>query len=328
MTSSELMQLLRRAGFRGKGLKTAYAVMMAESGGNIRAFNGNRDSGDESYGLFQINMIDELGPDRRKRFKLASNDDLYDPAVNARIAFRMSRGGRDWSPWSAFKNGSYQQYMGGGAGAVVAGQPAGQAGNAAGPSQAPASPYGDYLKALGIDQATAIRPAKKAVSLNPEFNDYYKALGIETGTPRTPQGRTQVRASTPAAPPAGGLAPPGGGWGGSFDIATSMADVARKGGLSVMSEKRETKNTASGGVSDHWVGSKDAYAYDLSNGSNPTPEMDAVARQLAQLLGVRYDGKSELVLTKTINGYRYQILYRTNVGGNHFNHIHVGVRRA
>jgi hypothetical protein len=119
----------------------------------------------------------------------------------------------------------------------------------------------------------------------------------------------------------------GGGWGGSYSIAKAFADTAKGLGLSATSEKRSTRMTKSGNTSDHWEGSKDAYAYDLSNGSAPTPQMDAAAQAIARMLGVKYDGKSELNLTKVINGYRVQVLYRTQVGGNHFDHVHVGVRR-
>ena len=120
---------------------------------------------------------------------------------------------------------------------------------------------------------------------------------------------------------------PGAGWGGSKKIAMSFRDLAKSYGLGVMSEKRSTKMTASGGVSDHWTGSKNSYAFDLSNGSSPTKEMDEAARQIMAELGVNYDGKSELVKNVNVNGYRVQVLYRTNVGGNHHNHIHVGVRK-
>lgn len=120
---------------------------------------------------------------------------------------------------------------------------------------------------------------------------------------------------------------PGGGWGGSYNLAKGFAGIAKDLGLGVMSEKRERQHTASGGISDHWVGNKNAYAFDLSNGSSPTREMDAAARAIMARLGVRYDGKSELVRNVNVGDYRVQVLYRTHVGGNHFNHIHVGVRR-
>jgi hypothetical protein len=83
--------------------------------------------------------------------------------------------------------------------------------------------------------------------------------------------------------------------------------------------------TASGGISDHWTGSRTSYAYDLSNGSAPTPQMDKAATQIAAALGVpNWHGG---VLNVNKGGYRYQVLYRTHVGGNHFNHVHVGVRK-
>lgn len=119
---------------------------------------------------------------------------------------------------------------------------------------------------------------------------------------------------------------PGGGWGGSKALATDFARLGESLGLSIASEKRDRKNTASGGISDHWVGSKNAYAYDMSNGSRPTPQMDAFAAQAAAQLGVK--GWKGGVLNVTRGGYRYQLLYRTNVGGNHFNHVHVGVRKV
>jgi hypothetical protein len=52
--------------------------------------------------------------------------------------------------------------------------------------------------------------------------------------------------------------------------------------------------------------------------------MDRTAAQIANLLGVV--GWSGGVLERRLNGYRVQLLYRTNVGGNHYNHVHVGSR--
>ncbi len=136
-------------------------------------------------------------------------------------------------------------------------------------------------------------------------------------------------ASKPAAPAAPKAQPlkAGGGWGGSYGIAKGLAGIGGRNGLSVVSEKRDRRSTKSGGVSDHWTGSKGSYAFDLSNGSAPTDEMDKAAVEIARQLGVKYDGKSPLVLTVRRNGYRIQVLYRTQVGGNHDNHIHVGVRK-
>lgn len=106
-----LLGWLQAAGLSGEKLKTAWAVGMAESGGNPRAFNGNSNTGDKSYGLFQINMIGRLGPARLKQYGLRSNEDLFDPATNVRVMIRMSGNGSNWSPWSAYKNGSYRRFL-------------------------------------------------------------------------------------------------------------------------------------------------------------------------------------------------------------------------
>lgn len=99
LTDKELKQLLHAVGFRGENLKEAWAVAKKESNGRPRALNNNRRTGDSSYGIFQINMIGDLGPARREKFDLRSNKDLFNPVKNAEIAFYMSQGGKDWSSW-------------------------------------------------------------------------------------------------------------------------------------------------------------------------------------------------------------------------------------
>lgn len=116
----------------------------------------------------------------------------------------------------------------------------------------------------------------------------------------------------------------GNNWGGSKPLATTIATRAQNFGLKVSSEKRDRKNTASGGVSDHWSGSKNAYAYDLSGSS---AQMDRAAQHLLSLFRVQWNGKDAIVKNFRLGEFRVQILYRTNVGGNHFDHIHIGVRR-
>jgi hypothetical protein len=44
-------------------------------------------------------MIGSLGVDRRDLFNIANNSKLFDPVMNAEIAFYMSNGGTDWSSW-------------------------------------------------------------------------------------------------------------------------------------------------------------------------------------------------------------------------------------
>lgn len=100
LTDRQLKELLRAVGFRGEGLKKAWAVAKKESNGRPLAFNGNVKTGDSSFGLFQINMINMLGPDRREKFGLNFTAELMNPVINAQIAYHMSNGGNNWTAWN------------------------------------------------------------------------------------------------------------------------------------------------------------------------------------------------------------------------------------
>ena len=99
LTDNELLLLLNTVGFEGSGLKKAWSIAKRESNGRPLAYNGDRKTGDSSYGLFQINMIGSLGPERLEKFDLKSNKELFDPVTNAEITYYMTNGGQDWSAW-------------------------------------------------------------------------------------------------------------------------------------------------------------------------------------------------------------------------------------
>lgn len=99
LSAKELKDILYEVGFRGQKLKEAWGTAMKESTGRPMAHNKNSNTGDNSYGLFQINMIGSLGPARLEKYGLESNEDLFDPLTNAKIAFQMSNGGENWSAW-------------------------------------------------------------------------------------------------------------------------------------------------------------------------------------------------------------------------------------
>lgn len=99
LSDKDLKIMLQLVGFKGQNLKEAWAVAKKESNGRPFAFNGNASTGDSSYGIFQINMIGMLGPDRREKFDLQHNADLFNPVLNAKIAYHMSNGGEDWTAW-------------------------------------------------------------------------------------------------------------------------------------------------------------------------------------------------------------------------------------
>ncbi len=110
LSKSEIAALAKQAGFSGENVNIAAAVALAESGGNPRAHNAVPP--DDSYGLWQINMLGSLGPDRRKRYNLSSNEALYDPATNARVAYGIFQGS-GWKAWTTYTRGTYKKHMSG-----------------------------------------------------------------------------------------------------------------------------------------------------------------------------------------------------------------------
>ena len=117
-----LVQTLTSAGFTGQSLVTAYGIARAESGGNATSYNGK--GLDKSYGLFQINLENNdprnpnMGTKRNAAYlKKYANigykgpQSLYDPNINAKIAYDMSKGGTNFQPWSTYQSGSYANQL-------------------------------------------------------------------------------------------------------------------------------------------------------------------------------------------------------------------------
>ncbi len=109
LTPEQIARHAYDAGFRGDGLTTAVAVALAESGGNTRAHNATPP--DNSYGLWQINMLGAMGPERRRQFGLDSNAELFDATTNAKAANKISGDGKSWTPWSTYTNGAYKRHL-------------------------------------------------------------------------------------------------------------------------------------------------------------------------------------------------------------------------
>ena len=99
----------RGAGFSPEESVMATAIALAESGGRPRAHNPHPP--DDSYCLMQVNMLGALGPQRRARYRLRRNTDLYDPATCMRVAYGISAGGSDWRPWTTYTRGSYLRFL-------------------------------------------------------------------------------------------------------------------------------------------------------------------------------------------------------------------------
>jgi hypothetical protein len=110
-TQTELYSLAIAQGLTPARARIAAAVGMGESGGNPRAHNTNASTGDNSYGAWQINMLGDMGPERRVLFGIKSNEELFDLQTNARAMRILSANGQDFSPWSVYKNGSYKEFL-------------------------------------------------------------------------------------------------------------------------------------------------------------------------------------------------------------------------
>lgn len=108
--TAKLVQLARSAGFNANDAAIMAAIAMAESGGRSGAHNNNAATGDNSYGLWQINMLGGMGPERRRQFGIGSNEDLFDPATNANAA-KAVFGSQGFGAWSVFRSGAYKQYL-------------------------------------------------------------------------------------------------------------------------------------------------------------------------------------------------------------------------
>jgi Lysozyme like domain len=103
--------LIKAAGGSDEEARTLAAISQAESAGNPGAHNTKGK--DNSYGLWQINMLGGMGPERLRKYGLKSNEDLFDPATNARVALTMHRGAGGYRDWSTYTSGAYKKYVGG-----------------------------------------------------------------------------------------------------------------------------------------------------------------------------------------------------------------------
>lgn len=105
-----LKGLAKAAGFNDRDASIMAAIAMAESGGIPSQLNDNPRTGDLSYGLWQVNMIGRMGPERRRQFGISSNEALRNPEINA-MAARQVFQSQGFNAWSVFRSGAYRQYL-------------------------------------------------------------------------------------------------------------------------------------------------------------------------------------------------------------------------
>jgi hypothetical protein len=116
---------------------------------------------------------------------------------------------------------------------------------------------------------------------------------------------------------------PGGANGGTEGPARFLAAIALHQNPPLYVSEQWGRTTG-GANSDHHVSRNDSWAADLAvRGIQvPTPATELAAKRVAAALGEpNWQGGD---LQKTINGYRFQVLWKV---AGHFNHVHVGVRK-
>lgn len=97
-------------GFQSDALVTALAIARAESGwrtdavGDVGLVNATWGP---SIGLWQVRSLRAHSGTGRER----DGTRLTDPRFNARAAYTISRGGRDWSAWTVHRTGAYRQHL-------------------------------------------------------------------------------------------------------------------------------------------------------------------------------------------------------------------------
>jgi|9_EtaG_2_1085328.scaffolds.fasta_scaffold15666_5 hypothetical protein len=109
---ADIEAMARQAGFDSSISPVMAAISLAESGGNPRAHNPKYP--DDSYGLFQINMLDTpdypMGANRRARYGLRSNEELFDPMTNLKAA-KDIYDTQGLNAWSVYSSGRYKEFL-------------------------------------------------------------------------------------------------------------------------------------------------------------------------------------------------------------------------
>ena len=117
---------------------------------------------------------------------------------------------------------------------------------------------------------------------------------------------------------------PSGRNGGTEGLARFLAAIALRDNPPLYVSEQWGRTTG-GEQSDHHVSRSDSWAADLAvrGIQAPTPATETAASRVAAALGVPGWGGGDLNVT--VDGYRFQVLWKV---AGHFNHVHVGVRKV
>lgn len=118
LSPNEIAWLAKSAGFSvtkkvsgASEVVIATAIALGESGGDTEAHNYNPATGDDSWGLWQINLLGSLRAARMRQFNLSKPSDLTNPHTNARAAYTLYRARGNFRDWSVYNNGTYTRHL-------------------------------------------------------------------------------------------------------------------------------------------------------------------------------------------------------------------------
>jgi hypothetical protein len=98
------LQAASSAGFSGEELITLVSLAGRESGFRPNAYNGNLATGDNSYGLWQINTLNGMWEQMKGPLGLSNKEELKDPFVNARAAkFLYDQSSTPFYAWGPYR---------------------------------------------------------------------------------------------------------------------------------------------------------------------------------------------------------------------------------
>lgn len=104
LTVEQARTFASQAGFTGQGLNIIIAIAQAESGLNTAARGVNTD-GSVDRGIMQISS----------KYHAEYNDAcVYSPICAFQAAYTISTRGTNFTPWTTYTSGAYQQYLAGG----------------------------------------------------------------------------------------------------------------------------------------------------------------------------------------------------------------------
>jgi hypothetical protein len=162
LSVAQIYNAARKAGFAPDKAVIATAIALAESiGGDPNAHNpGTAEVPEDSWGLWQINI---------KAHPQFADWNLTDPLTNARAAYAVSNGGRNFAPWSTY--GTAEQYGAGHTNSYAARLPGVYAalGIKHG-AQPPDQAAGGDVPSSGGGGAVTAQPASVLDKLNPFSN--------------------------------------------------------------------------------------------------------------------------------------------------------------